>query len=322
MIEREPIGEVDHISITTVIDNYTDVFLPSSETVKRWGPPDMVPGKSASHGKPAPLGAEHGLALLLEIDHGDRVQKILFDAGFTDEGVPQNLSRLGIDVNGLDCIVISHGHPDHTGAALKILRSAQKKISVVTHRDAFLKRYLLFPDGSRILSNTFDETAIKMSGGEVILSNDEARLATGVIATGEIDMVNDFEQHFPLAYYEKEGEMVKDFFQDEKSLIVNLKNKGLIVLSGCSHRGIINTIEYARRITGVNEVYAVMGGFHLTGATPMERITRSVAEMKRINPRFVIPTHCTGWKAMHLFAEEMADSFLLNAVGTKYSFYS
>ncbi|MBN1106150.1 MAG: MBL fold metallo-hydrolase [Deltaproteobacteria bacterium] len=321
MIPEEQIGEVNGLSITTVIDNYVDVFLPSTETVARWGPPDMTPGRTASHGRPAPLNAEHGLALLFEIDHGDRTQKILFDTGFTDEGVPRNLDSLGVNVNDIDCIVISHGHPDHTAALPQILRSAQKRIPVYTHMDAFLARYLLFPDGTRVLSNTLDQAAIREAGGDVVLTHEKVKLGPGVMLSGEIDMLNDFEQHFPLAYYEKDGEMIKDLFRDEKSLIVNLKNRGLVVVSGCGHRGIINTVEYAKRITGVDEVYAVMGGFHLTGATPLDRITRSVAEMKKIAPRIMIPTHCTGWKAINLFQESMPDSFVLNAVGTKYSLF-
>lgn len=320
MSKGTPIGRVDRLTITTIMDNYVDVFLPSTEMTKRWGPPDMVPCKSASHGKPAPLWAEHGLSLLIEAEHEGLVHRILFDTGFTDDGVPHNLNRLGIDTKGIDFIVVSHGHPDHTAAVPGVLRSAGKKIPVITHPDAFLKRYLVFPNGDRVLSNTFDKTIITSSGGEAVLTSKDTELAPGVIATGEINMINDFEQHFPLAYYEKEGELTKDLFHDEKSLVIHLKNAGIVVLSGCSHRGIINTVNYAKKLTGIDEVYAVIGGFHLTGTTSMERVTRTVAEMKKIRPRFVIPTHCTGWRAINLFAEEMKDSFLLNAVGTKYFF--
>ena len=309
---------VDRVIITTLIDNYVDVFIPGTKNIERWGPPELVPGATVSYATTPPLIAEHGLSLLIETFREDQKQTYLFDAGFTKDGVPHNIEKLGVDLNKISSIVISHGHPDHTGALAEILKTAEKKIPVITHPSAFLKRYLVFPDGTRVLSNTFMEKALDDAGAEVLLSGDLAILGPGVVATGEIDMVNDFEQHFPLAYYEQNGEMEKDFFPDEKSLIINLKDKGLIVLSGCGHRGIINTVEYAKRATGIEQVHAVIGGFHLTGTTPMEKIERTVEEMKRIEPDFIIPTHCTGWKAMNRFADEMSDNFLLNAVGTRF----
>jgi 7,8-dihydropterin-6-yl-methyl-4-(beta-D-ribofuranosyl)aminobenzene 5'-phosphate synthase len=309
---------VDRVIITTLIDNYVDVFIPGTKNVERWGPPELVQGATVSYATTPPLIAEHGLSLLIETFREDQKQTYLFDAGFTKDGVPHNIEKLGVDLNKISSIVISHGHPDHTGALAEILKTAEKKIPVITHPSAFLKRYLVFPDGTRVLSNTFTEKALDDAGAEVLLSGDLAILGPGVVATGEIDMVNDFEQHFPLAYYEQNGEMEKDFFPDEKSLIINLKDKGLIVLSGCGHRGIINTVEYAKRATGIEQVHAVIGGFHLTGTTPMEKIERTVEEMKRIEPDFIIPTHCTGWKAMNRFADEMSDNFLLNAVGTRF----
>lgn len=323
MMKAERIGQVevdvvDKVIITTLIDNYVDVFLPGTDSIERWGPPDLVPGETVSYGTSPPLMAEHGLSLLIEAYQGNQAQSFLFDAGFTKEGVPHNLGKLGIDISEISSIIISHGHPDHTAAITEILKTAEKKIPVVTHPSAFLKRYLVFPDGSRLLSNTFTEKTLEEAGAEVVLSKEVTSLGPGVMATGEIDMLNDFELHFPLAYYEHSGKMEKDLFPDEKSLIINLKGKGLIILSGCSHRGIINTIEYAKRITGIDQVYAVLGGFHLTGTTPIERITRTVEEMKRIGPQFVVPTHCTGWKAMNMFAHVMPDNFLLNAVGTRF----
>mgnify|MGYP005630839271 FL=1 len=309
---------VDRVIITTLIDNYVDVFIPGTKNVERWGPPELVQGATVSYATTPPLIAEHGLSLLIETFREDQKQTYLFDAGFTKYGVPHNIEKLGVDLNKISSIVISHGHPDHTGALAEILKTAEKKIPVITHPSAFLKRYLVFPDGTRVLSNTFTEKALDDAGAEVLLSGDLAILGPGVVATGEIDMVNDFEQHFPLAYYEQNGEMEKDFFPDEKSLMINLKDKGLIVLSGCGHRGIINTVEYAKRATGIEQVHAVIGGFHLTGTTPMEKIERTVEEMKRIEPDFIIPTHCTGWKAMNRFADEMSDNFLLNAVGTRF----
>jgi 7,8-dihydropterin-6-yl-methyl-4-(beta-D-ribofuranosyl)aminobenzene 5'-phosphate synthase len=314
------IGEADRVVITTVMDNYTDVFLVESEIAKRWGPPDMVPDKPATAGYPFPLLAEHGFSLLVQGFKGDQVTTILFDTGFTEIGVPYNLKRLGIDINDVDAIVFSHGHPDHTAAIPEVLKDANKRIPIITHPFAFRKRYLVMPDGSRLLSNTLSEKRLTESGADLQMSSEFMPVAPFAAVSGEIDMDNDFELHFPLAHYEEDGQMVKDFFEDEKSLFINVKNKGLIVISGCGHRGIINTVEYARRVSGVEKIHAVIGGFHLTGTTKTEKITRTVAEMERIGPDFIIPTHCTGLKAMKFFADAMPDNFMLNAVGTTFTF--
>lgn len=321
-IRLNSISEVDKVEITTVIDNYIDVFLPDSDIIKRWGPPDSVPGSRVAYTTSPPLMAEHGLSFLIRTYQQDQGQVFLFDAGFTEEGVPSNLEKLGIGISEIDSIIVSHGHPDHTAAISAILKLSEKKIPVITHPAAFTKRYLVYPDGKRIVANTFTKKTIEEDGAEVILSKDVTNLGPGVMATGEIDMINKFELHFPLAYYDHNGKMEKDLFPDEKSLIINLKGKGLIVLSGCGHRGIINTVEYAKKTTGINKVHAVIGGFHLTGATPIEKITRTVEEMKKISPDFIIPTHCTGWKAMNMFAQSMPDKFLLNSVGSQFTFSS
>lgn len=313
---------VDKVVITTLMDNYIDVFLPDEDNVKRWGLPSLVPGTGVVYGSTPPLMAEHGLALLIETYRGNQKHVFLFDAGFTEEGVPNNLAKIGIQVSEINSIIVSHGHPDHTASLSKILSLSEKKIPVLVHPAAFSKRYFIFPDGSRLLVNTFTEKTIEEAGAEMRLSKEITKLGPGVMATGEIDMTNDFELHFPLAYYEHNGKMEQDLFPDEKSLIINLKDKGLIILSGCAHRGIINTVEYAKKTTGIDKVHAVIGGFHLTGKTPMDKITRTVEEMKTIGPNFIIPTHCTGLKAMDMFSQSMPDKFLLNSVGTQFTFSS
>jgi 7,8-dihydropterin-6-yl-methyl-4-(beta-D-ribofuranosyl)aminobenzene 5'-phosphate synthase len=113
---------------------------------------------------------------------------------------------------------------------------------------------------------------------------------------------------------------VVDPFHDDQGLIINVKGRGLVVLSGCAHAGIINTVEHARKITGTEKVHAVMGGFHLTGPLFEPILLPTIDEMKRIHPDYIIPMHCTGWKAITQFAKEMPGSFILNTVGTTYMF--
>ena len=110
-----------------------------------------------------------------------------------------------------------------------------------------------------------------------------------------------------------------DLFQGEQALVFNLKEKGLVVVSSCAHAGIINTIRHAQKITGVEHVHAVLGGFHLTGAEPA-LIEQTVADMKSIHPDYIAPMHCTGFEAITAFAREMPEEFILNTAGTRYVF--
>ncbi|HSR10334.1 MAG TPA: MBL fold metallo-hydrolase, partial [Thermodesulfobacteriota bacterium] len=114
------------------------------------------------------------------------------------------------------------------------------------------------------------------------------------------------------------SEWVQETFIGEQAVVLNAKGKGLVVLSSCAHRGIVNTIRQAQKLTGMEKVYMVIGGFHLTGSTP-ERIQRTIADIKAINPVYIVPTHCTGFRAISAFAQAMPDQFILNTAGTKYT---
>jgi 7,8-dihydropterin-6-yl-methyl-4-(beta-D-ribofuranosyl)aminobenzene 5'-phosphate synthase len=111
-----------------------------------------------------------------------------------------------------------------------------------------------------------------------------------------------------------------DPIRDDQALVINVQGKGLVILSGCAHVGIINTVEYAQKITGIEKVHAVMGGFYLTGPAFAPIIRPTIDAMKQIDPDYVVPMHCTGWNAINRFAEEMPGKFILNTVGTKYLF--
>ena len=111
--------------------------------------------------------------------------------------------------------------------------------------------------------------------------------------------------------------MQEDFI-GEQSIVLNAKGKGLVVLSGCSHRGIVNIVKHAQKMTGIEKVHAIIGGFHLTNAKP-ELIQKTIADIKTIRPDYIVPTHCTGFEAITAFAREMPDQFILNTAGTKYT---
>ena len=141
-----------------------------------------------------------------------------------------------------------------------------------------------------------------------------------VLVTGEVNRVTDFEKGFPWAEARINSEWTIDPFHDDQGVVVDVKDKGLVIIGGCSHAGIINTVEHAQKATGTEKIHAVLGGFHLTGSASEKIIAPTIEEMKRIGPDFVVPMHCTGWKAINQFAEEMPEQFLLNSVGTTYLF--
>jgi 7,8-dihydropterin-6-yl-methyl-4-(beta-D-ribofuranosyl)aminobenzene 5'-phosphate synthase len=144
-----------------------------------------------------------------------------------------------------------------------------------------------------------------------------------VLVTGEIPRVTEFEFGFPVQYAIVDGiEQHDPLTPDDQALVVSVKGKGLVVISGCAHAGIINTVTYARQLTGSARVHAIIGGFHLAGPLYESVIEPTVAAIRTFNPDFVIPTHCTGWKAMHEFAKHMPDAFIQNSVGTRVTFGS
>lgn len=296
--------ETNDVTITTVVDNHSDALLKATEGVERYG------------ANRDPLLAEHGLSMHIRFAAVGR--EILLDTGFTKLALPHNLSRLEIDSANVDQVVISHGHRDHTTGLTEFLRMARKTIPVVVHPDAFLERWFLYADGSRLGPWLEDAQEWEQAGAQIVCVEEPYELLPGCLATGPVPRRTDFEKGTAHRYYRKAGEMIHDPVNDDQSIVVNVKGKGLVIISGCAHAGIVNSVLYAQEITGVREVYAVIGGFHLLDASA--KVERTIAELKRIGPTLVVPAHCTGFLALRRLAVEMPNEFVLNAVGTKLLF--
>jgi 7,8-dihydropterin-6-yl-methyl-4-(beta-D-ribofuranosyl)aminobenzene 5'-phosphate synthase len=308
--------EADRVEITSLVDNFTDTLLyDNTEVIRRhWTDPQK--GFAA-----IPL-AEHGLSMLVKVYRGDDEHICLFDAGVTEFCLFHNAEVLGIDLKECRSVVLSHGHRDHYGGLVKLFQMTSGTKLLVFHPDALLERRLNIPEekAMRVLP-PLNGPALIEAGADIRKSEGPYYLASGsILALGTVERKTDFEKGFPYAEAKIDGVWVTDPFRDDQALVLKLKNKGLIVIGGCSHAGIINSIYYARKVTETKAVHAVLGGFHLTGELFEPIIGRTIEAMKQINPTFVIPMHCTGNKAVCQFAREMPNQFVQNVVGTKYIF--
>ena len=305
--------EIDRIESLTVIDNYVDVLLANTQVVTR--PPLSKGGDIPSD----TLLAEHGLSLLVTVYQGEEKHTVLFDTGYSKIGVPHNLEQLKVDLNEVEGIILSHGHMDHTGALYAILDKIPGKIPLVLHPVAFdSPRFFGLADGRKLL---FPQTLVK----EELLKRNVALMERktptplaheGILVTGEVERVTPFEKGLPNAVLERDGKIEKDPIVDDQALVIHLKGKGLVIIAGCSHAGIINTVLYAQKLTGIEKVHTILGGFHLSGPHFEPIIEQTIGELKRFNPEVLVPMHCTGWTAIQRMSQEFPDAFILNSVGS------
>lgn len=309
-----PLREVDKVEILTVLDNTIDMLLDGSPQVKRLPLPyDALTRES--------LVAEHGFAALVTVTSGDTSESLLFDAGLSKHGLMHNMDVLEVRPQELHTIVLSHGHADHTQGLMGLVeRLGERKLPLLLHPDAFLERKILFPDGHEIRLPPPDRRILGQEGIEFITERGPSYLLGGlVLVTGQVPRSTPFEQGFPAHYARIDNQWKQDpLVHDDQAVVLHVRDKGLVVLTGCGHAGAINTIRHAQALTGIQKVYAVIGGFHLTGALFEPIIPPTVAALKEFNPALIVPAHCTGWKAVHALARELPQAFVPNSVGTRF----
>ncbi len=328
MSRIENFGETGNVAVTVLVDNRADLIVKSTETVIRFDE--------------EPLLAEHGFSALVELT--DAGKTILWDAGVTDIALLENMRRMKIDPVAIDIIALSHGHGDHTAAMTDVIKamgrqsSARKwdkdatmeeirswvrghPVPLIAHPAAFRERWKIQKDGSKygpVLPPP--RKAWEAAGAEIILSEGSYELGPGCWTTGAVPRLS-FEKagRSPRRAYREGETFFRDDLEDDQAIVINVKDKGLVIVAGCAHSGIVNTVNYAREISCVDRVWAILGGFHLAPADD-EEIQRTIDEIKKMGPVMVVPTHCTGFKAISQFARQMPDEFVLGVVGTKYLF--
>lgn len=305
--------EAERVEIISLVDNSVDLLSsPPREEVKCFR--DWVK-KPRSY----PI-AEHGFSMLVRVFSGDEAHSILFDTGISMRGVVVNAVRMGVDLSGVECIVLSHGHYDHfTGLPAAVKAINKSELPIMIHKDMFKRRGVARPDGT-VREHPRFPSEDEVKPARYVETEKPCLIADGlVLITGEIQRITPFETGYLQHRAFVNGRWEPDpCIWDERALVINVKRRGLVILSGCSHAGIVNTVLHAQRLTGLEKVYAVLGGLHLAGKESEGRIYRTVEELRKINPQIIVPSHCTGWRACYAIYGAMPDAFVWGSVGNLY----
>jgi len=269
-ISKGPVPAVETLKLTVLVEDTAGVSMPN-------------------------LTARHGLSLLATMKSAGVYSQILMDAGPPPDIALQNARKLEVDLNKTNVIAISHGHYDHVGGLIETLKHIDHSVPVVAHPKAFDQKFIYRPH-LKFVGPEFDRSSLRGVGGMLLLSRSPVTLLSGVLTSGEIPRKTRFEQTRGF-YTVANDRFVEDPILDDQALFINLKDMGLVVIAGCAHAGIINTLKHARRVVGTSDIHAIVGGLHLAKADET-RIHAVMEELARINPRKIYPCHCTGSSAI------------------------
>lgn len=333
-----PVPEVDRLAVRVVTDSYHLALAQSLEIngvkVQRFGfaVSDQPPTKT--------LLSEFGLSLHLESQKGDETKQVLLDFGYTPGTLINNLEILGIDVSKLDALVLSHGHVDHFGGLAGLLAEVKGRMRpgmpfYLGGEECFCSREITL-GGTTSDFGYLDRKAIEgakldtlmaekptvvaghaFTTGQIGLSSFERILVPTRMKLGVIDGVGCYPDRLPEA--QRTAKMVPDDFAHEQATCFNVKERGLVVMTSCGHRGVVNSVKRAIAVSGVKKVHAVMGGFHLAPHND-EYVRQTVAALKDLNPDVVVPMHCTGEPFHEIMAKEMPGKLVRSYTGSRYLF--
>ena len=316
-----PLTDIDSAEITCLVDNSVDILLPNTKVAFR---PSLNENWFVH-----PLIAEHGFCAAIKLEVNGTEHRLLFDSGLNPLAASHNAEVVGFDLSDCELVISSHGHIDHAGGLLNIKRKIteekqkqKQKLPLILHEDAFKNRLVKFQDGRKISLPAPNRADLIEAGYNLVEKQCPSLwIKDRILVTGEIPRTNDFEKGFPNHYSEIDGNMENDpLIKDDQAIVLNIKDKGLVVITGCAHAGIINIIKYAKELSGEDRIYGLIGGMHLTGGVFEPLIPRTIDELELLKPRFIIPCHCSGLKAVTEIAKNMSNAFIQNSVGTNYIF--
>jgi 7,8-dihydropterin-6-yl-methyl-4-(beta-D-ribofuranosyl)aminobenzene 5'-phosphate synthase len=324
--EAMPYGrlrEVDSVELIVLADNVIDRLstVPRDDVSRDWWDEDDGQGDGESTDwRDIPL-AEHGFSALVRIRIGAERHTLLFDAGTTGHIVLHNARLIGLDWEEVEAIALSHGHFDHTGGLPLVLEAmGRRELPIVVHEHMFARHGARNKEGAiRATPAALTVTREQMTahGAHLITNRETVDLFDGaLLVTGEIPRQTTFEDAPHPQLVRKEGdEWVSDpWVWDDRSLALAVRGEGLVVISGCAHAGIVNTVLHARAITGCERVRAIIGGFHLAGKRFEPRIAPTVEAVRALGPELIIPMHCTGPLGAQAFVAAMPDAAVTGGV--------
>jgi 7,8-dihydropterin-6-yl-methyl-4-(beta-D-ribofuranosyl)aminobenzene 5'-phosphate synthase len=333
------VPEVDRVAVRVLVDSYQFAVAPSRKVANvdienfGWGiSANKPPGKT--------LISEFGLSMHVESRRGDETRNVLIDFGFSPDALVNNANLVGIEPARIDALVLSHGHYDHFGGLANFLRQNHGKLKAglpiyVGGEDAFCSREWTGPP-VRGDFGTLDRKAMENANLTVTYAEGPALIGDHGFTTGQISQASFEKLLSPSAlkvgvtngfgcYAERLPEdertkaVIPDQFRHEIAAAFNLKGRGLIVLTSCCHRGVINAIKQAQAASGIDKVHAVIGGFHLAPYQP-DYVRDTIAALKNVDVDYVIPLHCTGEPFYEMAKAEMPNKLLRSYTGTRIVF--
>ena len=309
---------MDEVEVVTLVDNFFDGLLAGDQRVVR---PSFRAGVAVAAqfegGRTvAGLVAEHGFSALVTVRRGGRATTLLFDTGLSPDGMVTNASRIGRDLGDVQCVVLSHGHFDHAGGLASL-----RKRTMVVHPYVWTRRRLSVPGKPAEELPTLSKRALESEGFDVVERRVPSLLLDGsVLITGEVDRTTEFERGMPPAHQAWDGaQWAHDpTVIDDQALVVHVRGRGLVIVTGCGHSGAVNIVRHAQRLTRVDQLCALVGGLHLGGPAFEPVIPPTVAALTELAPSLLVPGHCTGWRAQHALAAAMPDAWVQSSSGTAY----
>ncbi|MGA2333132.1 MAG: MBL fold metallo-hydrolase [Syntrophales bacterium] len=311
--------EVEKVEILTLQDNFIEITASDNSAI-------ISRARYLMHGEiKTSIRAEHGFSAIVRTTTAGRTGTLLFDFGFSEDGAAANAKAMGVNMGEIEVMVLSHGHNDHFGGFNKLVKMIAKDgIELVLHPAAFKQeRYLKFGCDFKARFPEVTRKKIEKTGVRLRETKEPLLLLNGdVLYLGEICRQTEFEKGMPHAFFMDKGRETWDPIEEDTGIAINLKGRGLVVLTGCAHSGIVNTVNHARTVTGISAVHTIMGGFHLAGPAFEPIVGKTIEELKKINPAYIVPTHCTGRKSVIEIEKAMPAQFILNMAGTGLIFSS